>query len=58
MSIAGKVTWSTVLETDKGDSRFGVGVQFTNMSANDRRFLYAVLAKHYQLKTKRKDKKY
>jgi Tfp pilus assembly protein PilZ len=54
MSIAARVTWSTVFETNKGDSRFGVGVQFTSMSASDRRFLYSVIAKHFKLKTSRK----
>lgn len=54
MSIAARVTWSTVFETNKGDSRFGVGVQFTSMSASDRRFLYSVIAKHFELKTSRR----
>ena len=54
MSIAARVTWSTVLETRKGDSYFGVGVKFTSMSANDRKFLYSVLSRAHELKTVRK----
>lgn len=54
MNIRAKITWSTVLETNKGESLFGLGVQFTHMSMNDRRFLYKVIAKHYELKTSRR----
>ncbi|UCE83083.1 MAG: PilZ domain-containing protein [Deltaproteobacteria bacterium] len=57
MSIAARVTWSTVLETDAGDSCFGVGVRFTNVSASDRQYLYSVIAKHYRLKNNQRAEK-
>ena len=39
ISLAGKAVWSTTLESDASNSRLGVGVQFTNITPGDRRFL-------------------
>lgn len=39
ISAVAKVIWSTVLPTDEGSPRFGVGVQFTRISEGDRQFL-------------------
>ena len=39
ISVAGKAMWSTTLETDESNSSHGVGVQFTNITPGDRRFL-------------------
>lgn len=58
MSITGKVVWSTILEPGKGDPRIGVGVEFTNMSRNNRQFLHRLIARQYAMKTEIKiDKK-
>jgi Tfp pilus assembly protein PilZ len=53
MSIAAKVIWSTVLETKKSGSCFGLGVRFTNVSPSDRQFLSSVIEKHNGLKKSR-----
>ena len=39
ISVAGKAMWSTTLEIDESNSSLGVGVQFTNITPGDRRFL-------------------
>ena len=39
ISAVAKVIWSTVLNTDEGAPRFGVGVEFTRISESDRQFL-------------------
>jgi Tfp pilus assembly protein PilZ len=39
ISVAGKAVWSTTLETDESNSNLGVGVQFTNITPGDRKFL-------------------
>ncbi len=54
MNLNGKVVWSTVLKSGEGDPHYGVGVQFTRMSADDREVLHAMIAKLYGMKTTRK----
>jgi PilZ domain len=39
ISAVAKVIWSTVLTTDEGSPRFGMGVTFTRISESDRQFL-------------------
>jgi PilZ domain len=39
ISAVAKVIWSTVLTTDGGIPRFGVGVRFTRISEGDSQFL-------------------
>lgn len=39
INAVAKMIWSTVLTTDEGSPRFGVGVEFTRISESDRRFL-------------------
>jgi len=39
INVVAKVIWSTVLNTDEGSPRFGVGVEFTRISDGDREFL-------------------
>ena len=51
MNLNGKVVWSTVLDSSEGDPLFGVGVQFTRMSADNRQLLHKIIAMHYGLKT-------
>ena len=45
MNLHGKIVWSTIVESSEGDSQFGVGVQFTRMTADDSQFLHSVRAK-------------
>lgn len=53
MNLNGKVVWSTVLDSSEGDPLFGVGVQFTRMSADNRQVLHKIIAIHYGLKISR-----
>ena len=52
MNLNGRVVWSTVLSSNEEGSRFGIGVQFTRMTAEDRKALHKMIAVHYGLKTK------
>ena len=45
MNLNGKIVWSTVVESAEGDSQFGIGVQFTRMTADDSQFLHSMSAK-------------
>lgn len=54
MSIAGKVIWSTILEPLEGGSTHGIGIQFTNMTPADRKFLSSLVTIHYREKISRK----
>ena len=45
MNLNGKIVWSTVVESGEGRSQFGIGVQFTRMTADDSQFLHSVSAK-------------
>lgn len=57
MSLAGKVIWSTILEPLEGNSTLGIGIQFTNMTPADRKFLSSLVTLHYKEKISRKDDK-
>ena len=39
MSVAGKLVWSTTLQSEESNSSLGVGVQFTNITPGDRSYL-------------------
>ncbi|MGD8252988.1 MAG: PilZ domain-containing protein [Syntrophobacterales bacterium] len=54
MNLNGKVVWSTVLKSSEGDPHYGIGVQFTRMSADDREVLHSMIAKIYGMKVSRK----
>ena len=54
MNLNGRVVWSTVLSSVEDGSQFGIGVQFTRMTAEDRKALHKMIALHYGLKTKEK----
>ena len=45
INLNGKIVWSTVVESGEGDSQFGIGVQFTRMTADDSQFLHSMSAK-------------
>ncbi len=51
ISVAGKVVWSTTLQLSNVDSSLGVGVQFTNITPSDRRFLRQLVASPNNKKT-------
>jgi Tfp pilus assembly protein PilZ len=51
MNLNAKVVWSTVLKTSEGDPYFGIGVQFTRMSPDDRQALHKLIAKNFEIKT-------
>ena len=53
MSVAGKVIWSTIIQPSGGASSLGVGVQFTDMTPGDRKFLSQTVARHYRKKLNR-----
>ena len=53
INVAGKVVWSKVLNPNKGEPSFGVGVQFTKISENDSHFLREVILKRYGKMIKR-----
>ena len=57
MSLAGKVIWSTILEPLEGNSTLGIGIQFTNMTSTDKKFLSSLVTLHYKEKISRKDDK-
>jgi Tfp pilus assembly protein PilZ len=46
ISVAGKVVWSTTLQTDENNASLGVGVQFTNITPGDLRFLTQLVKTH------------
>ena len=45
MNLNGKIVWSTVVESGEGGSQFGVGVQFTRITSDDRQFLHGMSGK-------------
>ena len=51
MNLNAKVVWSTVVKNSEGDSYFGIGVQFTRMSPDDRQALHKLIAQHFEMKT-------
>ena len=46
ISVAGKVVWSTTLRADESNVRQGVGVQFTNITPGDLKFLSQLVKTH------------
>lgn len=51
MNLNGRVVWSTVLSSSETGPQFGIGVQFTRMTADDRKALHKMIALHYGLNT-------
>jgi Tfp pilus assembly protein PilZ len=51
MNLNAKVVWSTVLKNSEGDSYFGIGVQFTRMSPDDRQVLHKLISTNFEMKT-------
>ena len=46
LSISAKVIWKTVATLDDNSSVSGIGVQFSGISADDRKLLQALIIKH------------
>ncbi|MEJ2365342.1 MAG: PilZ domain-containing protein [Deltaproteobacteria bacterium] len=46
ISVAGKVVWSTALQTEESNSSLGMGVQFTNITPGDRTYLSQFVKTH------------
>ena len=46
ISVAGKVVWSTTLQSEESNSTLGVGVQFTNITRGDRIYLNQFVKTH------------
>ena len=46
ISVAGRVVWSTTLQTNESGTSLGVGIQFTNITLGDRRFLSELVKTH------------
>jgi Tfp pilus assembly protein PilZ len=46
ISVAGRAVWSTTLYTSESGTSLGVGVQFTNITLGDRRFLSELVKTH------------
>ena len=40
MNVAGKVIWSTIIDTTESGARLGVGIQFTEISKSDLKVLH------------------
>jgi Tfp pilus assembly protein PilZ len=47
MNVAGKVIWSTIIDTTESGARLGVGIQFTEISESDLKILQEAM-KEYQ----------
>ena len=48
MNLAGRVIWSTVHVTSEGETRLGVGIQFTEISKSDLKFLHEAMAEYQE----------
>jgi Tfp pilus assembly protein PilZ len=53
ISVAGKVVWSVTLQSEESNSSLGVGVQFTNITPGDRRYLNQFVKTHINGKKSR-----
>ncbi len=45
MNVAGKVIWSTIIDTTESGARLGVGIQFTEISESDLKILQEAMTK-------------
>lgn len=52
ISVAGRAVWSTTLHTNESGTSLGVGVQFTNITLGDRRFLSQLVKGHTNKKNR------
>ena len=46
MNVAVRVIWSSVHVTSEGETRLGVGIQFTEISKTDLQFLHEAMSKY------------
>jgi hypothetical protein len=50
LNVVARVVWHTVTTPNDSTSGFGIGVKFAHISADDRRLLHSLLAKHLERK--------
>jgi hypothetical protein len=48
MNVAGKVIWSTIIDTTESGARLGVGIQFTEISKSDLKFLHEAATEYHR----------
>jgi Tfp pilus assembly protein PilZ len=48
LNIVARVVWHTVTTPNESTPGFGIGVKFAHISADDRRLLQSLLAKHLE----------
>jgi len=48
MNVAGKVIWSTIIDTTESGARLGVGIQFTEISKSDLKVLYEAATDYHR----------
>jgi Tfp pilus assembly protein PilZ len=48
MNVAGKVIWSTIIDTTESGARLGVGIQFTEISKSDLQVLHEVATEYHR----------
>jgi hypothetical protein len=48
MNVAGKVIWSTIIDTTESGARLGVGIQFTEISEGDLKVLHEAATKYHR----------
>ena len=47
MNVAGKVIWSTIIDTTESGARLGVGIQFTEISESDLKVLQEAMTGYH-----------
>ena len=48
MNVAGKVIWSTIIDTTESGARLGVGIQFTEISKSDLKVLHEAATEYHR----------
>jgi Tfp pilus assembly protein PilZ len=46
MNVAGKVIWTTIIDTTESGAKLGVGIQFTEISESDLKVLQEAMTEH------------
>jgi Tfp pilus assembly protein PilZ len=47
MNVAGRVIWTTIIDTTESGARLGVGIQFTEISESDLKVLQAAMDEYH-----------
>jgi hypothetical protein len=48
MNVAGKVIWSTIIDTTESGAMLGVGIQFTEISESDLKILHEAMTEQHR----------